>query len=80
MDVIIENVLRWVIKNVIHPTLINSRPNKYSQDFHCYLFTAKLDRFIRICNTLNILPNEVCVPNKTEDLNLSVLKMIIGIN
>ena len=63
---------------MIHPTLINSRPNKYSQDFHCYLFTA--NRFIRSCNTLNILPNEVCVPNKTEDLNLSVLKMIIGIN
>ena len=31
-------------------------------------------------NTLNDLPNKVCVPNETEDLNLSVLNMITGIN
>ena len=30
-------------------------------------------------NTLNDLSNEVCVPNKTEDLNLSVFNMITGI-
>ena len=27
-----------------------------------------------------ILSNKVCVPNKTEDLNLSVFNMITGIN
>ena len=32
------------------------------------------------CNTLNDLSNNVCVPNKTEDLNLSVFNMITGIN
>ena len=30
--------------------------------------------------TLNNLSNKVCVPNKTEDLNLGVLNMIAGIN
>ena len=34
----------------------------------------------RSCNTLNDLFNKVCVPIKTEDLNLSVLNMITGIN
>ena len=31
-------------------------------------------------NTLIDLSNKVCVPNKTEDLKLSVLNMITGIN
>ena len=30
--------------------------------------------------TLNELPNKVNIPNKIEDLNLSVLYMITGIN
>ena len=41
---------------------------------------VKLDRCVGICNTLNGLSNEVCVPNKTEDLNLSVFNMITGTN
>ena len=32
------------------------------------------------CIPFNDLPNEVCVPNKTECLNLSVFNMITGIN
>ena len=31
-------------------------------------------------NTLNDLSNKLYVPNKTEDLNLSVSNMITGIN
>ena len=31
-------------------------------------------------NTLNDLSNKLSVPNKTEDLNLSVFNMITGIN
>ena len=38
-----------------------------------------LDRCVGSCNTLNDLSNKVCVPNKTEDLNLSVFSMITGI-
>ena len=67
-------------KFVIQLTLINLHPNEYSQEFHCYPFVVKLDRFIESCNTLNDLSNKVCVPNKIEDLNLSVFNMITGIN
>ena len=42
---------------------------KYSQEFHYDLL-----------NTLNDLSNEVCVPNKTEDLNLNMFNIIAGIN
>ena len=62
------------------PTLINLHPNQSSQEFHYYPFVVKLDRCFVICNTLNYFPNKVCVPNKTEDLNLSVFNMITGIN
>ena len=41
---------------------------------------VKFDRCVRRCNTLNDLSNKVCVPNKTEDLNLSVFNMITGIS
>ena len=61
-------------------TLINLRPNEYSQESHLYAFAVKLDRCVGSCNTINDLYNKVCVPNKTEDLNLSVFNMITGIN
>ena len=67
-------------KCMIQPTLIDLHPNEYSQEFHYYPFTVKLDRCVGNCNTLNHLSNKVCVPNKIEDLNLSVLNMITGIN
>ena len=67
-------------KCMIQSTLVNSFPNEYSQEFHYYLFAVKLDRRIGSCNTLNDLSNKVCVPNKTQDLNLSMLNMITGIN
>ena len=35
---------------------------------------------MRSCNTPNDLSNKLCVPNKTEDLNLSVFDIITGIN
>ena len=62
------------------PTLINLHPNEYSQELNYYPFVVKLDRCVGKCNTLNDLSNKVCVPNKTEDLNLSVFNMITGIN
>ena len=60
--------------------LINLDPNEYSQELHYYPFTAKLRRCNGSCNTLNDLSNKVCVPNKTEDLNLNLFNMITGIN
>ena len=52
------------------PTLINLHTNEYSQEFYYYPFAAKLDRCVGSCNTLNDLSHKVCVPNKTEDLNI----------
>ena len=67
-------------KFMIQPSLISLHPNEYSQGYHYYPFAVKLDRCAESCNTLNDLSNKVCIPNKTEDLNLSVFNMIIAIN
>ena len=67
-------------KCMIQPTLINLHPNEYSQEFYYHSFSVKLDRCAGSCNTLNDLSNKVCVPNKTEDLNLSVFNIITGTN
>ena len=61
------------------PTLINLHLNEYSQEFHYYPFTVKLDRCVGSCNTQNGLSNKVCIPSKVENLNLSIF-MIRGIN
>ena len=60
--------------------LINLHFNEYSQEFYYYSFSVKLDRCVGSCNILNDLSNKICIPNKTEDLNLSVFNMITGIN
>ena len=67
-------------KCMIQPTFINLHPNEYSQEFHYYLFSVKLDRCVGSCNTINDLSNKACIPNKIEDLNLSVFNMIKSIN
>ena len=67
-------------KCMIWPTFINIHPSECSQEFHYYPFTIRLDRCVGSCNTLNDLSNKDCVPNKTEDLNLSVFNMITRIN
>ena len=59
--------------------LLNLHPNEYKQEFKYYYFTVKLDKLVGSCNTLNDLSDEVCVPNKSEDLNLSVFNMIMQI-
>ena len=61
------------------PTLINLHPNEYSQEFHYYPLAVKLDRCLGSCTALNDLSNKVCVPNKTEELSLSVFNMITNI-
>ena len=67
-------------KCLIQPTLFNWHPNQYSQEFLYYPFGALLDRCVGDCNTLNDLSNNVCIPNKTEYLNLSMFIMITGVN
>ena len=54
------------------PTLINSHPNEYVERLRYYPFSVNLGRCMGSCNTLNAPSNKVCVPKKTEDLNLSV--------
>ena len=67
-------------KCMIQPNLFNLRPNEYSWGFHYYLIEVELDRCVGSCNTINDSSNKVSIPNKTEDLNLSVFKMMTGIN
>ena len=67
-------------KYVTQPAIINLHPNECRQEFRHYPFAVKLDRSIGSCNTLNDLSNKVCIPNKTEDLNLSAFNMITGNN
>ena len=65
---------------MIQPPLINLRLGEYSQEFRYYPFAVKLDICFESGNTLNDLPYKVVVPNKTENVNLSMLNMITGIN
>ena len=65
-------------KSKIQPTVINLHPNQYSQELRYYQSAVKLDRCVGTCNTLNNLSNEVCIPNKTEVLNIQVFNMITG--
>ena len=62
------------------PNLINLHPDEWSQEFHYYSYAVKLDRCVGNGNTLNDLSNKACIPNKTEDLNLSVFSMNTGIS
>ena len=64
----------------IQPTPISLHPNEYSQEFHYYPFAVRLNSCTGSCNTFNDLSNKACAPNKTENLNISILNMITGIN
>ena len=58
---------------------INLHPNKQSS-ISLLSISLKFDGCVGSSNTINDLSNKVCIPNKTEDLNLSVFNMIPGIN
>ena len=64
----------------IQTTLINLHTDEYNQELHYYPFAVKLDKCAGNCNTLNGLSTRVCVPSKTEDLNINVFNMITGKN
>ena len=59
---------------MILPTLINLHPNEYSHESHYYQFLVKLDRCVGSCSTLIDFSNKVCIPDKTEDLNLTLYR------
>ena len=41
---------------------------------------VSLDECDGSCNSLDDLSSRICVPNKTEDVNLDVFNIITGIN
>ena len=45
-----------------------------------YSYAVNLCKSVGNCNTLNDLSNELCVLNKTEDLNLSLFDMVTEVN
>ena len=61
-----------------YPTFINLHANEYIQGMRYYPFAVNLDRYMGRCNTLNELSNRICVPNKTENLNLIVFNLATG--
>ena len=73
----------YIIKNkkyMTQPSLFILHPNKYSQELHYYPFAVNLETYVGRCNILDNLTNRVCIPNKTENLNLHVFNVITGIN
>ena len=65
---------------LIQPTLINLHPNEYTQGLRYYPVAVNVDRCVGSCKICWNLSNKLCVPNKTEDSNLSVFNMITRIN
>ena len=63
----------------ILPTLINLHPYEYVQRLLYCSFAVNLGKCMGSCDTLNNLRNTLCVLDKTENLNLNVLKMITRI-
>ena len=62
------------------PTYSNNlHPKEYSEECCYYSLAASYDRCTEKIY-LNNLSSKVCVTNETEDLNLHVFNMIIGIN
>ena len=59
---------------------MNTLKNYFKNTLKDYPFAVKLDISVVNCNTINDLSNKVCVPNKTEDLNIHVFNMITGKN
>ena len=48
------NINSFKISFVNYSTDYNLQPNEYSQEFHYYPFSVKLERCVRSCNTLKI--------------------------
>ena len=63
-----------------NPILTDLNPNQYNQGFCYYPFIVNLDRCNGSWNTLDDTTSRICVPNKTEDVNLSVFNLIARVN
>ena len=58
------------------PTLIGLNSNKLQY----YLFMVSLDVCNGSCNTYDDLSNRICIPNKIQNVNLTVFNMVTRIN
>ena len=65
---------------MIQPTIISLHSNEYNQEFHYDPFAVKFNRCVGSFNILNVLSSKICLPNKTEDLDIHVFNMIKGKN
>ena len=67
---------------MIHPVLVNVLilVYKYGQELRYHPFAVSLDRCRGGFNIFNDLSNRLCVPDKTEDVNMNIFNMITGIN
>ena len=81
MSLTIQNVYYYTIRNAWLNLflLIHILMNIVIKSITIHL-QVDLDRCVGNCNIHNDLSNRVCVPNKTEDLNLSILNIITVIN
>ena len=79
MDLVIQSAFRWAIRYVwFKPLLLIT--SKWIQSRTSQLSICCSVRCVGSCNALNDLSDKVCVPNKSEGLNLSVFNMIAEIN
>ena len=61
---------------ISRPNLTELNPHEYDQGLRYCPFTVNLNRFYWNCNTLDDLSNKSLIPNKTEDIKLSVFNTI----
>ena len=64
----------------IRPSLIDVNPNEYNQGLRYNPFMVNLDRCDIRCYTFDDPSDAMCVPNRTEDVNLSVFSIITRTN
>lgn len=62
------------------PDLTDLNPTEYNRELHCLQLVLNLDRFNTICNTFNDISAKICVPNKTENLNVNFFYVITNTN
>ena len=76
-----QNNCRWANRNVwLSLLLLIYILINIVLELHDCAFAVNLHRCVGRCNIPTDLSNKVCVPNKTEDLNLSVFSIITRIN
>ena len=61
---------------IIWPTVIDFN----SFQVKCYPFMINLNKYNKSCNVLRDLSTIICVPNKTKDVNVKVINVVVIMN